>query len=418
MRRTDKEDDSANQRWIPNGGSYAHPDMQKLLDITVESRDKNESSDEQSARKAPKKKVAFLVAFLGESYFGMQINVGRRTIQAEIDWALYKSGLISLANFGFPQKYSWSNAARTDRGVHAAAQVCSLKIAFPPSDDTDGVRERINAELPGDIRVLDVRRTTRNFCARTQRDKARYVYMTPSFMLKERDGLRRIFEEKGCTRNGREASDPLSDEEIRALRPAFREFRASAADVRRLREALKLFEGTHSFHNFTNGKTSSDPSSKRYVESFETLDPIVGEGGMEWITTVVVGQSFLLHQIRKMTSLAIDVARGAATTPDVIKDAMTERRMILGLAPAQGLFLDMSFFGQYNKIKRPDEPLSWATTETPAVKRWRKFKEERIIKHIMKEEERDGNFLKYLYRQEYHFDRERYFPLPVAEKED
>ena len=46
------------------------------------------------------------------------------------------------------------------------------------------------------------------------------------------------------------------------------------------------------------------------------------EGGLEWIPTQVVGQSFLLHQIRKMTSLAIDVARGCASL-ETIQQALS-----------------------------------------------------------------------------------------------
>ena len=80
--------------------------------------------------------------------------------------------MISLDNYGFIQKQSWSNSARTDKGVHAAAQVISLKASVTtPNEDLDVLRERINDNLPTEIRVLDVVKASNKFTAKTARDK-------------------------------------------------------------------------------------------------------------------------------------------------------------------------------------------------------------------------------------------------------
>jgi tRNA pseudouridine38-40 synthase len=52
------------------------------------------------------------------------------------------------------------------------------------------------------------------------------------------------------------------------------------------------------------------------------------------------GQSFLLHQIRKMVSLAVEVVRGSANKTTVL-DAFTTRRMELPMAPSLGLYLGL-----------------------------------------------------------------------------
>ena len=397
---------------IPNKGSYADPDMCKLFGVTVER--KTEANGE-SAVKMPKKKVAMLVAFIGEKYSGFQINPGIKSIQAEMDLALYRAGYLSERNFGFPHKYSWSNSARTDKGVHACAQVVSCWLQMPTTN-TEEIRENINKVLPDDIAVLDICRTTRNFCARTQRDRVRYIYMLPTFLLQDTDDFRKLCESKGCHENGREAKDPISDEEIQVLLPEMVKFRANAEQINRLKQALSTYSGTHHFHNFTQGMKWSDSNSQRYIESFDVLDPVVGDDGLEWVPTLVFGQSFLLNQIRKMVSLAIDAARGAAPM-SAMEDSMEKRIMRISIAPAQGLFLDMSFFGAYNEKKKPDQPLDWTSEESPAVQRWRRFKEDRIMTHIMAEETKQHNFLRYIYGQEYHFERERYLPLP-SEEED
>jgi len=80
--------------------------------------------------------------------------------------------------------------------VHAAAQVISLKAAITtPDENLDKLRENINAKLPNDIRVLDIVKAVRNFSAKTSRDKVRYQYMIPSYVLQEKGDLVKTFDE-------------------------------------------------------------------------------------------------------------------------------------------------------------------------------------------------------------------------------
>jgi len=181
--------------------------MQTLHGVTLlkNNNDNSDSSDSNSSQRQ-KKKIALLVGFLGTNYYaGMQINNDQKSLQAYLEWALYQAHYISPSNFGYPSKYSWSNSARTDKGDHASAQVCSTKVEIPmlshppfvaqPQQtqklsklqnhdyDWNKVRKTINQYLPPDIRILDVVRTTSKFCAQSQRNKVRYQYMIPSFIL-------------------------------------------------------------------------------------------------------------------------------------------------------------------------------------------------------------------------------------------
>lgn len=49
-------------------------------------------------------------------------NEGARTVEAELELALYLAGVVSKDNFGNLRKVSWTRSGRTDKGVHAAAQ--------------------------------------------------------------------------------------------------------------------------------------------------------------------------------------------------------------------------------------------------------------------------------------------------------
>ena len=66
-----------------------------------------------------KKKYAIILSYQGDAYYGLQINPNTITIDAELERALYQSGLISHVNYGSLSKIGWSRAARTDKGVHA-----------------------------------------------------------------------------------------------------------------------------------------------------------------------------------------------------------------------------------------------------------------------------------------------------------
>lgn len=83
-------------------------------------------------------------------------------------------------------------------------------------------------------------------------------------------------------------------------------FRLDAKSLTKFREILKCYEGTHNFHNFTVGKNFNDSSCKRYIMSMTVGEPFIPkESKGEWVSVKIHGQSFMLHQIRKMIGLAI-----------------------------------------------------------------------------------------------------------------
>jgi tRNA pseudouridine(38-40) synthase len=344
------------------------------------------------------------------------VNNNQRSIQAEIELALYRSGMISTANFGLPHKYSWSSSARTDKGVHACAQFCSVKVELLESDleSNDGLeaaRQRVEEYMPVDIRVLDMLRTTRNMCAKTQRDRVRYQYMIPSFLL--HPDWKVVLTDQGIPLTGRQdvGKEPLTDEEIKKVKSSLDDFRCTAEQRKLLENALSKYEGTNPFHNFTRGIKPGQPQANRFIEYFRVQDPVVIDG-VEWIPTQVLGQSFLLHQIRKMISMAIDVTRGVASL-DVMEKALNEEEVVrIGIAPAQGLFLEMSYFGGYNrrKVQNQDLPnLDWSV-DGPAKDRWQAMRN-KIRQHIVEEEMQQGNFIQYMYTQEVFFEHQKFYKL-------
>jgi tRNA pseudouridine38-40 synthase len=353
---------------------------------------------------------------LGTKYGGFQINESQRTIQAEIEMALYRAGMLTTLNYGIPQKYSWSSSARTDKGVHACAQLCSCKVELLESDlegsnNLEVARLRLESYLPSDIRVLDLLRTTRNMCAKTQRDRVRYQYMIPAFML--HPNWHQVLKDQGIPLEGRKnvAKAPLSPEEIKKVKDVIEGYRSTEEQRKLLQSALEKYEGTNPFHNFTKGIKPGEAQANRFIEYFRVEDPVVFDG-VEWIPTQVLGQSFLLNQIRKMVSMAIDIARGAAPL-EILEKALSKIETVrVTTAPAQGLFLEMSFFGGYNRRKAQNQDLpdlDWSE-EGPAKERWKAFRHT-IRQHIVEEEKQQGNFIQYMYVQECIFDYRKFYNL-------
>ena len=393
----------------PHAGSFANAEQRKLFGVELPPEE-----DPDIASTRSKRKVAFLLGYLGTNYTGFQINGGQRTLQGDFELALLRCNFLMRSNFGYPHKYGWSTSGRTDKGVHACAQVTSAKIELLPDQTFDDVRDELNKKLPQDFRCLDVKKTTRNFCAHTQRDRVRYQYMFPSFVLCDIAKLRAMFEEIGAPKNGRSLGDPLSEEEVAKIRAQLKNFRATEAQLDLLKKALKEYEGTHSFHNFSKGVKGTEARAARFIEYFRVEEPIVFEDGTEWIPTQVYGQSFLLHQIRKMACMAMDIARGGAPVETISRAFSKTSDIRVSPAPAQGLYLDMSFYTGYNRRKQanPDLPdLNWWEEDSEEFKRWKAFRNGVVMKQVVKEEARDGNFVKHLFIQEYGFSYREYYQL-------
>lgn len=413
-------DESRDDRNIPaHLGSYANEAQRELLGLSNMNENRFEIAD---GTNTVKRKIALFLGFLGTKYGGFQVNVGQRTLQGEIELALYRAGMLSELNFGHPHKYSWSSSARTDKGVHACAQVCSLKVELLESDLDDNLeaaRKRLQERLPPEIQVMDMLRTTRNFCAKTQRDRVRYQYMIPSFLLHQ--NYRQLLEDQAIPLVGRRemAKCPLAEDEVKKLQALVQGYRSTEEQRKLLQVALQKYQGTHPFHNFTKGMKIGQPQAFRFIETFSVQDPVI-MCDMEWIPTQVLGQSFLLHQIRKMISLAVDVTRGAASL-DLMDKALSKNEVVcVALAPAQGLFLEMSYFGGYNRRKgtqNADLPDLDFLQPGGAHDRWNAFRT-KIREHIVDEEVKQGNFLQYLYQQECLFDYENLYQIDDDGTED
>lgn len=78
--------------------------------------------------KVKRKKSVVLMGYSGKNYFGMQRNPGQKTIEEDLFVAMFKNKWITEESFNQAQNANFQRAARTDKGVSAARQICSMKL--------------------------------------------------------------------------------------------------------------------------------------------------------------------------------------------------------------------------------------------------------------------------------------------------
>ncbi|XP_072228353.1 pseudouridylate synthase 1 homolog [Leuresthes tenuis] len=314
-------------------------------------------------KKYPKKKVVLLLAYSGKGYYGMQRNPGNsqfRTIEDDLVTALIKSGCIPENHGDDMKKMSFQRCARTDKGVSAAGQVVSLKLWL-----IEDIIQKINQHLPLQIRILGFKRVTQGFNSKNNCDARTYSYMLPTVAFSQKD---------------------YDIGNIAA-------FRLDPETIQRVNRLFALYKGTHNFHNFTSQKAPHDPSARRYITEMSCGEPFI-RNDHEFAVINVRGQSFMLHQIRKMIGLVIAVIKGYAKE-EVIEKSWGPDKVDVPKAPGLGLILERVHFDRYNKRFGGDglhETLEWDCEEA-AIKA---FKEAHIYPTIVETECQEGSMVSWM----------------------
>ncbi|WP_342679425.1 tRNA pseudouridine(38-40) synthase TruA [Methanofollis sp. UBA420] len=86
-------------------------------------------------------RLAFRIGYWGDDFYGSQVQPDLRTVEGDVIAACIRIGL-----FSDPRDARFAFAGRTDRGVHAAGQVCAFTTAEP-----ERAVAALRFELPADI---------------------------------------------------------------------------------------------------------------------------------------------------------------------------------------------------------------------------------------------------------------------------
>lgn len=319
------------------------------------------SEDSCPKRKIKQRKVAIVFGYIGEDYYGLQRQNGPlgetgqcslsgrcqlvRTVEDEIVRALVSLEAISEQDAICMKQMRFQRAARTDKGVSARANFLSLRMRM-----VDDLVSRMNHLLPSDIKVFDVIRVGQSFDSKKACDYRTYSYLLPSFCLMD-----------VCSRGGVIRIDDRFD-------PDRHEEDKQSFD--RATRVLRMFEGTHNFHNFTVRRRFTDPSSIRTILRAELSKPFIlntkleqcdkdltksglNEGSnvkeIQVCKITYTGQSFMLNQIRRMVSAISYAARGLLDVGWFSKQAFLSERISILKTPPDGLYLNQVYYERYNR---------------------------------------------------------------------
>ncbi|KAF9621765.1 hypothetical protein IFM89_027619 [Coptis chinensis] len=378
-----------------------------------------------------RRKIAIFLAYCGVGYQGMQKNPGAKTIEGELEEALYLSGAIPEHDRGKPKRFDWARSARTDKGVSAVGQVVSGRFYVDPP----GFIDRFNSNLPNQIRIFGFNRVTSSFSAKKFCDRRRYVYLIPVFALdrnahRDRESVlaslgsdNELVKCLECSERGRKVLGAMGKHysgakiEIESVVVEVREEKVEMASVEcgngdekgvlengsgfsygekekeRFNRILSHYVGTHNFHNFTTRIKAEDPSAVRFIISFNA-NSVVMVDGMDFVKCEVVGQSFMLHQIRKLVGLAVAIMRDCAPESLIETALQKDVRINVPTAPEVGLYLEECFFSSYNqKWKDTHEEISMEAY----VEQAEDFKMKQVYSHIASMEQKEGSVAVWLH---------------------
>jgi tRNA pseudouridine38-40 synthase len=223
-------------------------------------------------------RLALKFGYDGRGFHGFPRQPGQRTVEGDIIEAL--RGLHILSEAGKPSEIGYGAASRTDAGVSAVGNV----VAFNTSFRKDALLPALNARLEN------------------------IWFHSYTEVL---DGFR------------------PRDARLRWYRYHLRA--EEAGKLPALRKALKLFEGTHDFSNF------SRPEGK---DATRTIDKVLCRRSGPFITVDLFARSFLWNQVRRMMGAAISVSSGEITFKALQAALKSPHvRADMGLAPPEPLVL-------------------------------------------------------------------------------
>ncbi len=281
----------------------------------------------KKVRTHKKRRIAVVYGYRGKNYHGSAKPGGTAeappTIEADLEKALKQAGAID--DQGTLSNISFSRASRTDKGVSAMANACAGQLYFSQEeiDNRSIWIDRVNSFLPEQIRVWYAYRVRGSFSAKEAPCSRTYDYVAPSFCFSPSD-------------------EPVMDD----------------ATLANLNAVLLYYLGTNNFHNYTNGKNVNSADAKRVIQSFRVLDKVMIDG-RQFLHFRIKGQSFMLHQIRKMMCMVMQIGRQGGLRGAVDGSSERSRRIIHGSfgaphinimkAPSVGLFLKEVHFDVYNR---------------------------------------------------------------------
>jgi tRNA pseudouridine38-40 synthase len=255
------------------------------------------------------RRIRITLEYDGAEFAGWQTQPDARSVQGELQAALERvTGAATRV----------TGAGRTDAGVHARGQVAHFDTASRLADRE--LARALNAVLPRDVAILQLRPVSSDFHARYHALSKRYRY--------------RLL-----------AGRPRSPTRRRDLWEVRQRLNRTA-----MARAAALLEGTHDFGAF-RGAPGGAPERERTERTLERLsvDRVRDE-----IQVVAEARSFLRYMVRNLVGSLVEVGAGRLPEGAVAEILASRDRSRAGpTAPAHGLCLEWVQYGSEDGARGP-----------------------------------------------------------------
>ena len=247
------------------------------------------------------------LAYDGTRFVGWQRQADGESIQGLLENALARFEGVPVTVHG---------AGRTDAGVHALGQVASASVTFTHPAAT--ILRALNAQLPEDIRVVDIADAAPDFHARFSARSKTYRYQIRAGTV----------------------GDPFTRAFVWQL--------PEALNVAAMTDAAAALVGRHDFAVFQSAGTEVASTVRTIFRSeFSTAEPSERPDGFERSERVerllvyeVAADGFLRHMVRAIVGTLVEIGRGWRSAESMAQLIEQGTRAQAGAtAPPHGLFL-------------------------------------------------------------------------------
>jgi tRNA pseudouridine38-40 synthase len=254
------------------------------------------------------------VAYDGTRFVGWQRQADGESIQGLLEEALARFEGAPVTVHG---------AGRTDAGVHALGQVASASVTF--THPTETIARALNAQLPEDLRILEVADAAPGF-------HARFGARSKSYRYHIRAGT---------------VGDPFTRAFVWQL--------PEPLNVSAMTDAAAALVGTHDFVAFQSAGTEVANTTRtifrseiraadqRGADLLGSPQPRHGEGGpgpRQTFVYEVTADGFLRHMVRAIVGTLVAIGRGWRSVESMAQLIERGTRSQAGAtAPPHGLFL-------------------------------------------------------------------------------
>lgn len=233
-----------------------------------------------------------IVMYDGTEFSGWQIQPNQRTVQSEIE---------SILSVMHKKEVKIVASGRTDAGVHALGQTFHFDSEL--NLDEEKWYHALNAQLPSDIRIVDIKRIHNTFHARFDATSKTYIYKLNT----------------GCF-------DVFSRNYIYQYNKSL--------NITRLQEVIQFFIGTHDFTAFNKTSLEEIEDQVRTISNFTFVKR------SNLVEFEITGTGFLRHMIRMIIATCLAYSESKISETE-IKEALKNgnKNMIPFNISGSGLYL-------------------------------------------------------------------------------